>query len=55
METYDAARKAVIEAQTKEDKKLGDQGMLFPNRPPQACFPLSALVNAGALSANRRN
>ena len=36
----DAARKVVIETQAKEDKKLGDQGILFPNRPALVCFPV---------------
>ena len=53
-EACEAARKVGIEAQAKEDKKLGDQGFLFPNRQPLVCFPLSALDNAGALRPSRR-
>ena len=52
-ETCEAAQKVVIEAQAKEDKKLGDQGVLFPNRQPLVCFPLSALDNAGAPRPSR--
>jgi hypothetical protein len=53
-ETCEAARKVVIEAQAKEDKRLGDQGVLFPNRQPLVCFPLSPLDNAGALRPSGR-
>ena len=52
--TCDAALKAAAEAQAKEDKKLGEQGILFPNRPPLDCFPLSTLDKAGGLNPNRR-
>ncbi|GAC1574802.1 MAG: hypothetical protein NVS3B5_05320 [Sphingomicrobium sp.] len=36
----EAARTTLVEAQAKEDTKLGDQGILFPDRPVLVCFPL---------------
>ena len=36
----EAARTTLVEARAREDTKLGDQGILFPDRPVLVCFPL---------------
>ena len=36
----EAARTKLVEAQAREDTKLGDKGILFPDRPVLVCFPL---------------